>query len=280
MKVLVTGCNGYIGSVLTRKLLEKKGFEVWGIDTREPRSKDPRLRFTAMDIRTAPASFVGQFDIVFHLAAQADIVQSFKEPDYTKDVNLEGTKNLLKGFKGSRFVFASSSSVYSVTNPYAQSKLDAEAAIKDSGKPYTILRFFNVYGWGKQGLVVQEFLKNALEGKDVMIAGSGEQKRDFIHVDDITDAMITIATHPKAVDQTFDVGTGKATSVNELVTMIEGITKKTLKKKRSERRAGDLDVSLADLSRIKSTTGWVPKVSLKEGITRMVREHESQAKTA
>lgn len=269
MKVLVTGCNGYIGSVLTKKLLLRKDMEVVGIGLQD-KSSIKGIEYYKKDIRTAEADFVSQFDIIYHLAAQADIPLSFKDPDYTWDVNVNGTKNLVKNFGGRRFVFASSGSVLEPKNPYAKSKLEGEKIVKKV--PYTILRYFNVYGWGKGGLVVQAFLKNALENKPLILHGDGEQTRDFIHLEDVVDATIATSLHPNALNQTFDVGTGAQTSLLELIKIIEELLGRELEVKHDQKRPGDPDTSVADLKPILKKTGWGPRISLKEGIRRMVDE--------
>lgn len=273
MKVLVTGCSGYIGSRLIKKLLERKDWEVWGADWNNC-TVDGRLNFVKSDIRKLKPEFIQQFDIIYHLAAQADIPTSFKKPDETFDINVNATQLLVKNFMGKRFVFASSSSVYLPTNPYAESKLKAEEVIKKSGAPYTILRYFNVYGWGKMGLVIQEFMKNTLEGKPLVIHGTGDQERDFVYVDDIVDATIQSSIREGGVNQIFDVGTGKAISLNQVVSFIRDVTGKKVPVTHIERRKGDLDTSIADIRKIETKIGWKPVISLKDGLGRMVNEYE------
>lgn len=267
MKALVTGCNGYIGSVLTKKLLLRKDIEVTGIGLQD-KSPIKDLEYYKKDIRTVKPDFIAQFDIIYHLAAQANIPLSLKDPDYTWDVNVNGTKNLVDNFRGKIFVFASSSSVLEPKNPYAKSKLEGENVVKEV--PHTILRYFNVYGWGKMGLVVQEFVKNALEGKPIIVHGDGTQTRDFIHVGDVADATIVTSAHPHALNQTFDVGTGIQTSLLELIKIIEEVLGKKLEVKHVQRRPGDPDRSVADIKPIFEKTGWRPKITLKNGIQRMV----------
>lgn len=292
---IVTGGAGFIGSNLVDALLTK-GYEVRIIDNlvagkRENVAKE--AVFFETDIRDEKALipiFAGAH-LVFHLAALPRVQYAIEHPVETHDVNVTGTMQVLSAAQQagvSRVVLASSAAVYGdcevmplredfrpdPVSPYALHKFIGEEYLKLFSKIYSLstvsLRFFNVYGprldpEGAYALVVGRFLKMRREGKPLTIVGDGQNTRDYVHVSDVVRALIAAATSDKVgKGEVINVGTGRATSVNELAEYFGG--EKTYVPARLEPRA-----SIADISKAKKLLGWEPHVVLKDGIVELLK---------
>ncbi len=232
MKILVTGAAGFIGSVLSLKLLER-GDSVHGLDNlnnyydvslKQARlarcTGHPRFTFDKLDVADRegmPALFKKQlFDVVIHLAAQAGVRYSIENPHAYIDSNLVGFCNILEGCRHSKvkhLLFASSSSVYgantklpfsehdNVDHPvslYAATKkaneLMAHTYAHLYGLPCTGLRFFTVYGpWGRPDMALFKFTRGIVEGKPISVFNKGKMIRDFTYVDDIVEGVARAA---------------------------------------------------------------------------------------
>jgi len=314
--ILVTGGAGFIGSHIVDRLLSN-GFEVTVIDnlnTGQPKNlahneDRENFHFIKGDIRDLDLvrGIVKEIDAVFHEAALVNVVSSFNNPLNTHDVNVTGTLNLLKTCLDSdvkRFIFASSAAIYGETkilpmrenmiarplSPYAVSKLAAENYAKLFYKAYGLetvsLRYFNVYGprqrYGPYSVVIPTFINRVLNDQPPIIHGNGEQTRDFVSVQDVVDANMVALRSKNAVGQVFNVGTGKAASVNQLAKTVLKILEKTnLKPVHTEPRLGDTSTgSCADISRARKVLGFNPRVSLEEGLTKLVEwyKHTSAVK--
>lgn len=169
MKIIVTGAKGFIGENLVRRL--QPDHEVIELDTKCGKDLFDYHLF-------------GSADVVVHLAALASVQESFRAPDLTMDINVGGTQHILNQ-KPKHLIFASSGSVSDPISPYAASKVAAEALIQRSMVPATILRFGNVYGPGDDKSAIYHFTKD----KILRIYGDGSQRRSFVHVEDIVDAI-------------------------------------------------------------------------------------------
>jgi UDP-glucuronate 4-epimerase len=229
MKVLVTGAAGFIGSTVSRKLLDR-GDELVGLDNLnayyDPKLKEARLarltpragfRFAKLDLADAAgmaALFKGErFDRVVHLAAQAGVRYSLENPQAYVDSNITGTLNVLEGCRHNgvqHLVYASTSSVYgantkmpfsvhqAATHPlsfYAATKRANELMAHNYSAlfrlPVTGLRFFTVYGpWGRPDMALFLFTKNILAGKPIDVFNHGHHKRDFTFVEDIAEGVV------------------------------------------------------------------------------------------
>ena len=249
MKVLVTGCAGFIGMHVAQKLLAR-GDSVLGIDNLndyyDPQLKRARLaqltpykgfRFERMDVVDRPdiaRLFENEkFDRVVHLAAQAGVRYSLQNPNAYVESNLVGFVNVLEGCRHQavqHLVYASSSSVYggntkipfsesdSVDHPvslYAATKkaneLMAHTYSHLFGLPTTGLRFFTVYGpWGRPDMALFLFTKAILAGRPIDIFNHGNMVRDFTFVDDIVEGVIRVADKPAAPHSAFDPATNNA----------------------------------------------------------------------
>jgi UDP-glucose 4-epimerase len=221
-------------------------------------------------------------DLVVHAAAQVSVVRSVEDPERDRAVNVLGTGHVLSGSRDTarRFVFISSGgAIYGEAelageddlprplSPYGESKLAAERLVAASGMPYAIARLSNVYGPGQraglEGGVVAVFIERIREGSDLVIYGDGEQRRDLVHVRDVTRAVADMARSERS--GTWNVGTGTATSVNELADLLTadapGIGRTHRPARRGEIRQSSLRVDLAA-----TELGWTPAIGLREGL--------------
>jgi UDP-glucose 4-epimerase len=216
MKIAITGSKGYIGSQLVKKLKDKNQ-DVCLLDIDE------------WDIRTEPANndfinFWQSFDVVVHLAALVKVGESVNRPWDYYNTNINGTQNILKYFSNAKMIFASTGAAFNPTSPYAKSKVAAEDLIRNQCKEYTIFRFFNV-GGGKpsnpEGLYAATL--NACTSGIFTINGNdyntkdGTCVRDYVHVNDLCDAIIRAIHEPGAMTEYEPIGSGKSYTVLEYV---------------------------------------------------------------
>jgi UDP-glucose 4-epimerase len=299
-RVLVTGGAGFIGSHLVDHLVDE-GYDVRVIDNLysgkleniERHIKNGKVDFVEGDIRDASLvknSLVG-VDAVFHLAALISVPFSVSNPELTFDVNLAGTANLLNACSEknvSKFVFVSSCAVFGDTkilpvnekastnpiSPYAESKLSAEReclSFQQRGLLQSVvLRFFNVYG-PRQGMndysgVITRFINSAKQKHFLTIYGDGSQTRDFVNVNDIVQALFACLKRNSANGEVFNIGSGKPTSITELVKTVLELTGQDLEIRYELARAGDIKDSYADISKAKRLLSYEPKVTLKDGL--------------
>lgn len=300
---LVTGGAGFIGPHLVARLVAR-GEPVRVLDDF---SSGTRQRLAAVggavdvvkgDVRDEAAvrRAAQGARVVVHLAAQASVPRSVADPAETFDTNLGGTANVLQAARWAgcgRVVFASTSAIYGDSperrkteslpprpqSPYALSKLAAEqlcaVASHLHGLDTVSLRFFNVFGPGQDptspyAAAVPRFLAAMKSGVAPVVFGDGEQTRDFVSVDDVVDAILLAATVPEIGGQVFNVASGQAVSLNEVLASLGRLTGTDLPVRREEERAGDVRHSLADVSAARVHLGFAPKVSLEEGLRRLV----------
>jgi UDP-glucose 4-epimerase len=193
-----------------------------------------------------------------------------------------------------RFIFVSSCAVYGEpeylpvdeghptrpVSPYAESKLEAENLCREFQERYglrtTVIRPFNVYGPGMRndqyGGVIARFIERLRLGKPPVIYGDGEQTRDFVHVEDAVRAMVLALESRKAVGRTFNVATGAPTSINRLAQLlIELLGADGIEAEHRKARAGDVRYSYADIQEARDVLGFEPRISLKEGLSALLR---------
>lgn len=296
MKVLVTGAAGFIGSHLCEALLNR-GDEVLGIDNLEIGRRSnldlcfdsSNFRFFQKDIRSELTDFDKDFDLIFHLAALADIVPSITNPSDYFSSNVTGTLNVMEFARANRInkvVYSASSSCYGIPDkfptsenseikpeyPYALTKYLGEEIVLHWGRVYgidvTSLRFFNVYGprartSGTYGAVFGVFLAQKLAGKPLTIVGDGKQTRDFTFVTDIVNALV-LASQRNLPSEIYNVGSGGSYSINDLATKIGG------QKLYIPKRPGEPDCTFADISLIRRELGWEPQVNFDKGVALML----------
>lgn len=308
MRALVTGGAGFIGSTLVDRLLAE-GHAVDVIDDLSSGSlanladaranRDHELKLHQIDIRDPSVVELiarRQPEVVFHLAAQADVRVSVARPVFDAEVNVIGSLNVIEGARqgGARkVVFASSggtiygepdSSELPVRETHPQHPISpygvAKKVVTDylfayrtlHGLEFTSLALANVYGprqdpHGEAG-VVAIFAGLLLEGKPCTIFGDGRQTRDFVYVDDVVDAFVRAADRGSGL--TCNIGTGQETSVNELyATMAEaaGVDEPPI---HAPARPGELARSALDPSRAGIHLGWEPWTDLRTGVTEVL----------
>jgi UDP-glucuronate 4-epimerase len=253
MKILVTGCAGFIGMHVAMRLLERDD-QVTGIDNLndyyDVKLKTARLEriggtrefdFLRLDLADAPALEklfeAHAFDCVVHLAAQPGVRYSLQNPRAYVNSNLVGFVNLLESCRHGvvkHLVFASSSSVYGGNTRLPFSEHDAVdhpvslyAATKKSNElmahayshlfrlPVTGLRFFTVYGpWGRPDMSPSLFLKAIFEGRSIDVFNRGDMQRDFTYIDDVVEGVVRVLDRPAAPDPAFDTANPDAATSN------------------------------------------------------------------
>lgn len=308
MRALVTGGAGFIGSTLVDRLLAE-GHAVDVIDDLSSGSlanladaranRDHELKLHQIDIRDPSVVELiarRQPEVVFHLAAQADVRVSVARPVFDAEVNVIGSLNVIEGARqgGARkVVFASSGgTIYGEPDPselpvretHPQHPISpygvAKKVVTDylfayrtlHGLEFTSLALANVYGprqdpHGEAG-VVAIFAGLLLEGKPCTIFGDGRQTRDFVYVDDVVDAFVRAADRGSGL--TCNIGTGQETSVNDLyATMAEaaGVDEPPI---HAPARPGELARSALDPSRAGIHLGWEPWTDLRTGVTEVL----------
>jgi UDP-glucose 4-epimerase len=289
MKAVVTGGAGFIGSHVVDTLLDR-GDHVVVIDSfatgRRENLRDGAT-LVERDIREDLRDAVAGAEVVFHLAAQADVGTSVERPEYDAEVNVLGTLRVLEAARaaGAHVVFSSTGgAVYGETvrpareddpltplAPYGASKLAGEQYLATwnrlHGTGHVTLRFANVYGPRQlpklEGGVIAIFFNRVLAGEKVTIFGDGEQTRDFVYVADVVAAMLAAAEHRGGV---FNVGTGIETSVNRLYSVMRDITGTDAEPEYAPARLGDLLRSTVDVTRAERELGWRPERTLEAGL--------------
>jgi UDP-glucose 4-epimerase len=304
-KILVTGGAGFIGSGLCDLLL-KQNHKILCIDNLMnsslnniwPLLNNRKFKFIYNDIRNDEIinDLVKESDIVVHLAAQIHTDRSIIEPLLTYDINVLGTLKILELCRryDLRCIYASTSEVYgsaiytpmnedhplNAPHPYGASKLAADrmcnAYIETYGLDITILRAFNTYGPKQKNIgyggVISIFIKRVLNGEPPIIYGDGNQTRDYMYIDDLLQAYECIINSKENLRGAFNVGTGTEIKIIDLANLIIKLTgnDKRIKPVNINERPGEVLRLCADYSKFKKVIGWLPKVSIEEGIKNII----------
>jgi UDP-glucose 4-epimerase len=293
MRALVTGGAGFIGSHLVDALLAR-GDEVHVVDNLSTGSSGnlaSAATLHELDIRdeaVEPLASRLQAEVVFHLAAQADVGTSVERPAFDADVNVVGTVRVLEAARGigARVVFTSSggaiygecaqpvreNSAPETLSPYAASKLAGEAYLATwnrlYGAEHVACRLANVYGPRQlptlEGGVIAIFLERLRNDEETVIYGDGAQTRDFVYVGDVVRAMIAAAA--ASGGGTFNVGTGVATAVGDLHRLCAETAGVHREPRYAPARPGDLRHSVIDPFRAAEELGWSAEKTLAEGL--------------
>ena len=294
-KVVVSGGAGFIGSHIVEALLAE-GHEVLVIDNLSTgsRSNLPEgCKLEVIDIRSKGiAALMERFspEMMVHTAAQISVTESMKDPVFDADVNICGLINLLHAFAGRRLpytVFLSTGgAIYGEqdyfpadeghkiepTSVYGTAKRASELYLalwaRSHGLKYAALRLSNVYGprqnpHGEAG-VVAIFNNKLLRGEVPVIYGGGEQTRDFVFVKDVAQAVRTVCE--RGIEGTYNIGTGKETSVNTLYDLICAALGSKVKASYQPQRSGEQMRSCINAGLALKTFGWKPGFSLQEGL--------------
>lgn len=298
---LVTGGAGFIGSHLSKALLEKelKVTVVDNLSTGRVENIPENANFIEGDIlntkRMKNILMEHEIDIIFHEAAKVSVRDSLAEFPKDAETNVMGTISVLHSCVDSqvrKIIYASSMAVYADSenpkpvaedhvlnpiSPYGISKLACEKYMQllaeEMGISCTVLRYFNTYGIGQQYSpyvgVLTIFIHRLLEGSPLLIYGDGDQRRDFIHVSDVVRANI-LAMEKDDQSQIFNIGTGKATSVNELADIVCEKIDPTAEIQHIDEHRGELKNSVADITKAKNYLGFEPSKSMKESTDEII----------
>lgn len=294
---VVTGGAGFIGSHLVDALLERH-LDVTVIDNFST-GRPENLQHVAPDIDLVQADIahggdwqatVSSADLVFHLAALADIVPSIRRPRDYFQANVNGTFNVLEAAREGapkRLVYAASSSCYGIPDsfptsenapirpqyPYALTKWLGEELVMHYHQVYKLptisLRLFNVYGprsrtSGTYGAVFGVFLAQKLAGEPFTVVGDGTQTRDFTFVTDVAEAFVTAALSSRSGVR-LNVGSGSTVSINHLCELLGGAVTFIPK------RPGEPDCTFADVVQIKRELDWSARVNIERGVSEVLR---------
>ena len=279
MRVLVTGGAGFIGTNLIKRLLSD-GHRVVSLDNYTTGKKENEIEqkgvqyFTVDLVQTDNYDFfMDKPDVIYHLAAIARIQPSFEHPTYTFHSNVTATLNVLEWARGKEcpIVYAGSSSSNGdkFANPYTLSKSQGEQLVELYNKVYnlptTICRFHNVYGphqltEGDYCTLIGIFERQYKNDKAFTITGDGEQRRDFTHVDDIVDGLVSAADRSCILGEdtgceTFELGRGENYSVNEIAAAFDLLwTAEYI-----DERPGEMRNTLCTDTKARDMLGWKPK---------------------
>jgi UDP-glucose 4-epimerase len=297
MRATVTGGAGFIGSNLVDALVAR-GDDVTIVDNFASGKREfvnPEATLVEHDIREP---FAVEADVIFHLAAQADVQTSMSRPEYDAAVNVVGTVNVLQSAPGAQVIFASSGGAgygecsepatedtpFLPLSPYGIAKKCGEEYLagwnRIHGGSHVSLRFANVYGprqdAGLEGGVVSIFLERLNRGEQTMIFGDGRHSRDFVYVDDVVAALLATVGRSGGP---YNVGSGEETTVAELHAAAAKAAGVDAEPRLAEARLGDVLRSALDTSRIERELGWRPQVSLEDGLARTQQWLQKEAPT-
>jgi UDP-glucose 4-epimerase len=296
-RILVTGGAGFVGSAVTRRLVDA-GARVTVLDDLFTGKADAvptgatLVNGSVTDVQLVN-ELVSDHSLVLHLAAR-NIIASTANPLDDFATNIGGTLNILLAARASkvdRVVYSSSASVYGnprtipineddpvwTLSPYAVSKLGGEnycTAFSESyGLRVATVRYSNVYGPGQRpdnpySGVVSKFLVQAHAGQPISVHGDGEQTRDYTYIDDAVDATLTAAVHPRAEGEIFNIGTGIETSVNRLATAIGEALGVDVDIQHIDRRDIDnIRRRVVNIEKIRRMLRWTPQWTLERGLS-------------
>ncbi len=314
MRALITGGAGFIGSHLADALIAQ-GHEVFAIDDLSTGAIQniahlkghDRFHYTIDSVANEPllAELVDESEVVFHLAAAVGVKLIVEEPVRTIETNVHGTEVVLRhaNKKKKLVLIASTSEVYGkstevpfredadlVMGPtpkhrwaYACSKAVDEflalAYWKEKRLPIVIARLFNTVGprqTGQYGMVIPNFVRQALAGQPITVFGDGTQTRSFTYVGDVVGALIGLVTEPRAVGGVFNIGNGNEISIRALAEKVKALTRSaspivTVPYERAyEAGFEDMPRRVPDISKIRALIGYEPRVQLDEILCRVI----------
>ena len=314
MRTLITGGAGFIGSHLAGALLDA-GHKVFVLDNLSTGSisnieqfKDnPRFDYLIETITNEPvlAEHVDRCDVVFHLAAAVGVRLIIESPVQTIETNVNGTEIILKhaAKKGKLVLLASTSEVYGKNTAipfredadlvlgstkqhrwaYACSKaLDEFLALaywKERQLPVIVVRLFNTVGprqSGRYGMVIPNFVRQALAGEPITVFGPGTQSRSFGYVGDVVRGMIALSTEPKAVGHVFNLGNNQEITIQELADLIKTMTASPSKiitipyEKAYESGFEDMPRRVPDLTKAKELVNFEPRTQLRDTLSLII----------
>ena len=320
MRTLITGGAGFIGSHLAEALLDA-GHEVFVLDNLSTGSisnieqfkGNPRFDYLIETITNEPvlAEHVDRCDVVFHLAAAVGVRLIIESPVQTIETNVNGTEIILKhaAKKGKLVLLASTSEVYGKNTAipfredadlvlgstkqhrwaYACSKaLDEFLALaywKERQLPVIVVRLFNTVGprqSGRYGMVIPNFVRQALAGEPITVFGPGTQSRSFGYVGDVVRGMIALSTEPKAVGHVFNLGNNQEITIQELADLIKTMTASPSKiitipyEKAYESGFEDMPRRVPDLTKAKELINFEPRTQLRDTLSLIIESQRRE----
>ena len=321
MTILITGSAGFIGYHVSKKLLNKN-YKIIGLDNinnyydinlKKKRlinlKKNKKFFFNKIDlcnyVKLNNLIKKNKIKIIIHLAAQAGVRNSIKNPKNYFKSNLEGFFNILEVSRNNRIkhlIFASTSSVYGENNKFPLNENDKTdhplsfyAATKKSNEvmahsyshiyklPCTGVRFFTVYGpFGRPDMMYFKFTKNIIENKKIQIFGNGEMWRYFTYIDDIIDGIVRLSrindnkifNSNNVPFNIFNIGNNKPEKLNKFVKILEKTLNKKSIKVYLEMQPGDVKKTSADITKIQTLTGFRPTTNLTVGIGQFIKWYQ------
>lgn len=294
--VLLTGATGFVGPYLVKELLDRKArIKVLTMDkARNLTGLEDEITLVRGNITDTGSlqDIMKDADIVFHLAAVSNVNYAIAHPRETFEINATGTLNLLEEARkntNGKFVYISSSHVYGVPQylpmdekhpvspqePYSASKASAEMLVNAYALNYglkgAIIRPFNMFGPGQsEDFIIPSIIKQAYQ-KDTIELGNLSPTRDMLYIKDAISGMLTIAEHGDGI---YNLGSGRETSIKEVVESVIDIIDPAKKyvSIESRRRSNAVDIPrmCADVSKLKML-GWVPEVDLRDGLMKMIK---------
>ena len=296
MNFLITGAAGFLGSSLANQL-SREGHLIRGLDdlsAGDPKALGPDVHFTRGDMSDRPKlwTLLQEVDVVYHLAARVSVPESMLYPRDYNNANVGGTVALMEAMRDvgvRRVVLASSGAVYgdlgeqplkeslipNPRSPYAVSKLAAEYYVRTIGTLWGIetvsLRIFNAYGPGQllpasHPPVVPHYLRQAQRGGTLVAHGDGSQTRDFVYVDDVVSGMVAAATAPNIDGMVVNIGSGKETSISELIRCVQDVTGSNAEVIYNPQTSGGVSRLCADLTLAKEKLNYRPSIGLVDGL--------------
>lgn len=307
-KILITGGAGFQGSHLAEHFLNcGYDYDVTILNTFSKENeknlsyleKKPNIVWGSVTDPEIVKKTVKEHDIVLHLAAYVNVDESIKNPGLTLKVNIEGTYNILEAVRENKnkLIYASTCEVYGAStqqelidentelkphSPYAASKASADrlcfSYFKTYGLDISIIRPFNIFGprqkEGEFGALIPILVKRALEAKDLIIFGTGEQTRDYMYIDDVIQAYDLMVKTKNTAGEVYNFGTGIETSIKKIAEYIAKKLGVTIQHKES--RPGEVSHFCADITKAKKLLGFQPKINIWEGIDRYILWRKNQ----
>ena len=333
-KILVTGAAGFIGYSLVKQLIAMGDYAIVGLDNindyydvnlkygrlqqlgidrlavadgeRITSTVSSNFRFIKLDLQARnelnELMEAEQFDIVCNLAAQAGVRYSIDHPFAYVESNLVGYMNLLEAARQchvKHFVYASSSSVYGLSNsvPYSESQqvdnpISLYAATKKSNElmahsysklyklPTTGIRFFTVYGpWGRPDMAPFLFMDALVKSKTIKVFNHGNLERDFTYIDDIIHGLVSvISTQPSTHEipyELYNLGNSSPVKLMDFIGTMEQVTGRIASKEYCDMQPGDVYQTYADMTKFEARYGYKPVVNIQQGLSEMYKWYQS-----
>ena len=307
-RVLITGGAGFIGSHLVDRLAGRNLVSVLddlstgSLQNLASASGEVHVKKgSILQPKILAAAMKGR-DVVYHLAAKTSVPESVQRPQDYWRTNVEGTLNVLKAAVDAgarRVVFASSAAVYgnvestptvetqkpAPASPYATTKMVGEFACEEiaslKGIETVVLRIFNVYGPRQPATsgyasVIPRFCAAVAANQPIEIHGDGEQTRDFLYVGDLAEAL-ELAGDKAVAGETFNVGSGTATSVADVAKVLSEVADAPVRATRKESRPGDVRHSRADIGKAATRLGFTPRTPLRDGLEKTLAFYRAAA---